>query len=578
MMKTTYILLLTWLGFASLQAQGTEIVLNQVGFYPHFPKIAVVIGDGSARTFHVVDASQCDTLFSAPLSILRKSANSSLQTRIADFSGFTSTGSFAIRAGDAISPVFVIANNVQEAVAQSSIKGFYYQRVSMPLEAPYAGIWHRPAGHPDTSVLVHPSAASASRPQGSPISSPGGWYDAGDYNKYIVNSGITMGTLLSAYEDFPSYFNLQTLNIPESHNQIPDILDEVLYNLRWMLTMQDPSDGGVYNKCTNANFDGMLMPHECTAPRYVVQKGTAASLNFAAVMAQAARVYKPWNRDQALPGLADSCLHAATKAWQWAVANPQMQYDQDEINKRYLPQIVTGGYGDKHFDDERFWAACELYATTNQAMYAQTLQKHYNAQCPIPSWADVGMLGTYTLLRVGKMQTLLPNAQKDLLQIADKFVASTSSSAFACPMGQSSKDFVWGSSAVAANQGILLINAYYITQDVKYLNASLSNADYLLGRNATTYCFLTGFGTKQVMNPHHRQSQADGIDAPIPGLLSGGPNPGMQDKCSYPRTEPETAFVDHVDSFASNEIAINWNAPAAYLLNALEVLCNDQGR
>ena len=187
---------------------------------------------------------------------------------------------------------FKISFGVHHPVAVASLKGYYYQRVSMPLEKKYAGKWARPAGHPDTSVQIHPSAATAKRPAGTVISTPGGWYDAGDYNKYVVNSGITMGTLLSAYEDFPSYFDTLDTNIPRGKNPIPDILNEVLYNLRWMLAMQDPDDGGVYNKCTNASFDGMVMPGVTQLPRYVVQKGTAATLDFAAVAAQASRIFR----------------------------------------------------------------------------------------------------------------------------------------------------------------------------------------------------------------------------------------------------------------------------------------------
>src|ERR1700712_3604614 len=173
----------------------------------------------------------------------------------------------------------------------------------MALETTYAGNWNRAGGHPDTVVIIHPSAASPNRKAGSFISTPGGWYDAGDYNKYIVNSGITMGTLLSAYEDFPAYFKQLKTNIPETGNGVPDILNEGIYNLRWMLSMQDPNDGGVYNKCTNANFDGMVMPGVTKAPRYVVAKGTAAALDFSAVMAQSSRILSSYTKQ--LPGLAD---------------------------------------------------------------------------------------------------------------------------------------------------------------------------------------------------------------------------------------------------------------------------------
>jgi endoglucanase len=139
-------------------------------------------------------------------------------------------------------------------------------------------------------------------------------------------------------------------------------------------------------------------------------------------------------------------------------------------------------------------------------------------------------------------------------------------------MGQTVKDFNWGGNSTAANEGILLINAYILSGDKKYIDFALSNLDYLLGRNATGYCFITGIGSKPPMFPHHRQSTADGITDPVPGLVVGGPNPGMQDKCTYEFAEPETAYSDAVCSYASNEIAINWNAPVVYLANAIEAL------
>src|SRR5205085_5545672 len=175
------------------------------------------------------------------------------------FSAFHEKGTYVIYVpGIGNSWSFHINDDVHKDVAISILKGFYYIRSSIPLEKKYAGKWHRPAGHPDTAVLVHPSAASVKRPAGTVILTPGGWYDAGDYNKYVVNSGITTGTLLAAYEDFPEYFSQLDMNIPESGNGIPDILDEALYNMRWMLSMQDSNDGGVYHKCTNAAFDPMV--------------------------------------------------------------------------------------------------------------------------------------------------------------------------------------------------------------------------------------------------------------------------------------------------------------------------------
>ena len=554
----------------NLYAQPPQIAVNQAGFYPKAPKQAIVVGAQSATRFSVV-SEKGDTVFEGQLSAVRKSKNSSLVTQVADFSGFAKTGKYRVVSGELSSPLFTISNRVMNETAKAIIKGFYYQRVSMPLEERYAGIWARPAGHPDDQVIVHPSAATEQRPAGTVIASPGGWYDAGDYNKYIVNSGITVGTLLSAYEDFPAYFAKLNLNIPESGNGAPDILNETLYNLRWMLTMQDPYDGGVYNKCTNAEFDGMVMPGVTKTPRYVVQKGTAATLDFAAVMAQAARIYKKYHK--VFPGLSDSFLQAAQKAWHWALKNPDMEYNQFDMNRKFKPEIATGGYGDRNFTDEWFWAAAELYATTSDKTYEEAIKKYFPKRFSVPTWNSVDMLGVYTLFRTGNDRMMPQTARKQLLDMADAFVKSIGDNAFAVVMGQSPKDFIWGSNSEAANQGILLINAYKLTKDKKYVDAALSNANYLLGQNATGYSFVTGIGSKQVMHPHHRSSEADGIDAPVPGLLSGGPNPGRPDRCTtYLYTDPETSFTDDVCSYASNEIAINWNAPAAYLFNAIEAL------
>ena len=111
----------------------------------------------------------------------------------------------------------------------------------------------------------------------------------------------------------------------------------------------------------------MIMPDKATSPRYAVQKGTAATLDFAAVTAQASRIFKKFNKQ--LPGLSDSCLKATRYAWKWALQNPALEYDQNAMNQKFEPKITTGAYGDKHFSDEWFWAACELLATTKDEQY-----------------------------------------------------------------------------------------------------------------------------------------------------------------------------------------------------------------
>ncbi|HTB23859.1 MAG TPA: glycoside hydrolase family 9 protein [Puia sp.] len=560
----------------------TGIRLDQEGFYPKAPKVAILTGkfdissvnSKDKTAFFVILEKNSDTVFRGELSAIRKSNNSSLQTRTADFSSLTQTGLYRVNvAGCCTSFPFEIREKVHRPLAVASLKAFYFQRASIHLEEVYAGKWNRALGHPDDSVIVHPSAASNNRKAGTVISTPGGWYDAGDYNKYIVNSGISMGTLLSAYEDFNSYFDTLLTNIPPLGKHIPDILNEVLYNLRWMLSMQDPEDGGVYNKCTNASFDPMIMPEKARQPRYVVQKGTAATLDLAAVAAQAARIFKNFGKE--LPGLSDSCLHAAEKAWAWAEVHPNLAYDQNAMNQLYTPKIVTGGYGDRKFSDEWFWAASELFVTTGKRNYRDTILSHINDHFGLPSWSETGLLGYYSILRTKAKYdspALDDTIRSRLIRMADEYIRNAKNNAFLTVMGGRRYDFVWGSNANAANQGILLIQVYFITHERSYLEAALGNLEYICGRNATGFCFITGIGSHSPMHPHHRPSIADGIVDPVPGLLAGGPNPGEQDHCHYDFHEPETAYVDSDCAYASNEIAINWNSPLVYLSNAIEAL------
>jgi endoglucanase len=312
----------------------------------------------------------------------------------------------------------------------------------------------------------------------------------------------------------------------------------------------------------------MIMPAQATARRYVVQKSTAATLDFAAVTAQAARVLHAFRKQ--LPGLADSCLRASKKAWDWAEQHPAVEYNQPLMNGKFEPAVSTGAYGDKHFADEWLWAAAELHATTGQQKYRVVVEKHMSDQVGLPSWANVGMLGFYTLLRKGG--TFSAPLEQRIVDMANSYIEKSAANAFGTVMGQSARDFNWGGNANAANQGILLVRAYLVSGDKKYIDHALTNFDYLLGRNATGYSFVTGAGCHPPMFPHHRLSIADGIAEPIPGLLVGGPNAAMQDNCDYPFTETETAYADVACSYASNEIAINWNAPLVYLTNALEAL------
>ena len=314
------------------------------------------------------------------------------------------------------------------------------------------------------------------------------------------------------------------------------------------------------------------MPATCQQPRYVVQKSTQAALDFAATMALAARIYS------AYPLYQDFCrqaLPAAERAYAWAVKNPTVLYDQPGNNEKYQPKIQTGMYDDKYTADEFFWAATELYLTTHEQGYLEQARQFLPQQFSLPTWGDVAGLGilqwlNQELLGTADAQAVdMTGIKAAMKQFCDADISRLPTSSFHSVFGNQSEDFVWGSnSEMCAGRGLVMMYQYALSKDKTYQQAALGTLDHLFGRNATGYCYVTGFGSQRVMHPHQRISAADGIEAPLPGFLAGGANSGKQDANQVPpyAESPDECYQDHVDSYASNEIAINWNA---YLVSLL---------
>lgn len=568
-MKKILTLLLSLSCVASYGQSALKV--NQVGYHAEGQKVAVAEPEVKSKTFTLKD-SKGRTVWKGKAVRTAVSPFSDKTRQVVDFSKVSKPGTYTLSAGKHKQQV-IIAEKPYGDIAVAAMKSYYLQRTGMPIEEKYAGKYARPAAHPDTNVQIHPSAASPQRPAGTVIESPYGWYDAGDYNKYIVNSGFTVGTMLMAYQINKENLDKMNLNIPESGNNVPDFLDEIMYNLKWMLTMQDPADGGVYHKLTTPNFEGFIMPKDCKQQRYVVQKSTQAALDFAATMALAARIYNAYSE---YGEFCKEATAAAERAYAWAVKNPGVMYDQPGNNEKYDPDVATGMYDDKNAEDEFFWAATELYLTTKQTAYLAQAKAFSPKKFMLPSWGNISGLGAMqwlnqVILGTEEAKDICTNCmKKSLVAQCDKWIEEMNGSSFHSVTGNHAEDFIWASnSEMGAGRGIMLMYQYALTKDSKYRDAAMSTLDYIFGRNATGYCFVTGFGTQRVMHPHQRLSSADGITDPLPGFLIGGPNRGQQDKehvPPYPSSIPDESYMDHEGSYASNEVAINWNA---YLVNLL---------
>lgn len=535
--------------------QPHNIILNQVGYITEMPKVA--FSKIISKNFYLIDNKNNKVFYNSVDSNGIWSFSGDTLYKL-DFSAFTKDGTYRLVVSDSIASYpFDINNKPFDELAKSAIKSYYINRSGIEIKKEFAGKWARPAGHPDTMVIIHKSAADKVRPEGTIVSSPEGWYDAGDYNKYVVNSSISTYTLLQTLQDYNEYCINALLNIPESNNKLPDILDELLYNLRWVITMQDPNDGGVYHKLTTKYFESFVMPDKANAQRYMIQKTTSATLDYAALLSAAARILKPYNE---LESLIEVCNKNAEYAWKWALKHPDIKYSQPD-------DISTGTYGDSILYDEWFWASTELYLATGDEKYLSHLKDNFN-RFDVQTWNNVGILGTISILDNYSENESLINELKikeAYISVVDSLVNTEESSPFQISLGH----FAWGSNSDVANHGMLKLKAYSYTDDAKYVKSAINDTDYLLGRNATGYCFVTGFGSNPPINIHHRPSASDSIPEPVPGFLVGGPNLIIPTDCGDDVDRgnyPAKAYSDLTCSYSTNEIAINWNAPLVYLM------------
>lgn len=546
-----------------------NIRVNQIGYYPTEQKIAAVPGTQTG-SFYLINTSTGQTAYTGTLPNMAQTWSASGESiKFADFSSFTTVGTYYVKTGSETSQVFDIkSSNTYESALTWVAKGFYLWRASTAItatNATYNGTsYARSAGHADNSVIIHSSAATSQRPEGTIVSAPKGWYDAGDYNLYVINAGVSVFMMAHAYELYPTYFASLNLNIPESSNSTPDILDEIKWEMDWLLAMQD-LDGGVYFKLTSKWFDSFEMPSADVLPRYMVGKSTTSALDFAAMTAMAYRLFK---NSTDYPGFADKCLAASEKAWTWAKNNPSITFTNPS-------DISTGGYTDTYYGDEFFWAASELLISTGKQSYYNELNFYLTFLSP--TWSYVAGNGIMSLaLHVNELPTF---ADKNTIlskftTLADDNYNLYNQSTYKVPL----VDFYWGSNGDMATRGALLGSAYKILNNTKYKTAAEEGLNYLLGRNALGYCFVTGFGDKYPVDIHDRRSQSDGIANSIPGYLVGGPNTDAQSDCgtsAYATTTYKAkSYLDKNCSYSTNEIAINWNAPMVALLGMTEASNN----
>ena len=530
---------------------GGPVRFSTIGYLPEGRKVATVVGSEAENEFLVRDANSGEEVFRGPLSPVdaQPAPGGEARVMLADFSALDRAGRYRLVVeGGSESPEFEIDSAVYNWPYYLAARAMYLWRCGCAVEGNFAGhTFRQEACHLHDGYLDYVGGPAGARKE-----SVGGWHDAGDYNKYTVNGAFTAGMMLTAWEHFGDRLAGLKLDIPKSKNDVPDVLDEVRWELEWLFTMQ-AENGRVHHKLSTLEFGGIVMPQEETARRYFSPWSSAATADFAAVMAKAARIYArfdgPFSR---------RCLAAAEKSYNFLQAHPQ-------DHRPELSAFSTGAYASPDADD-RLWAAAELYETTGNHVYLRDMEQRLraiegngerSAMVDIDwDWGNVRNLGTFTYLlsqREGRDRQLVARVGEDAIRAADAIVDTARTHPYGRTLGSK---YYWGCNGTVARQTINLHVAEKLTGDRRYRATMLDALHYLFGRNPFGRSYVTGLGQRPPQMPHDRRSSGDDVESPWPGYLVGGPWPKAID------------WYDVEEDYRTNEIAINWNGALIYALAA----------
>lgn len=546
----------------------TNIQINQVGYRPNDKKIATFrIGDTFSVSdsvnksgkisdeFRVVDANTGEIVYAGKTSKTISTEYNGEVNRTGDFSSVTVPSKYYIETDDnGKSYEFEIRDDIYDELLKASMKMFYLQRCGQELDAKYANEYAHKACH-NTLAKVYGTEKY--------IDVSGGWHDAGDYGRYIVAAAKSVVDLMMAYDYFPEIME-KDFDVPKV-NGIPDILVEIKYELDFMLKMQDEETGGVYHKVTCASFPGFVMPEEETEELIISPISDAATCDFAAAMAYAYRIYSSLSdkyKDVPIDyeDAADVYLAAAKKAIMFLESHCAGAFVNPD-------GIVTGEYGDDRTIDEYFWAYAEMFKTTGEKKYENSLKEiELDDVMGDFGWKEVDDYGYYAYMSApwDKDEELLKTVTEKFTALADLKQKNYENDSYnATIYGR----FYWGCNMEVANNAMRGIILDRINNRDEYKEMISAQLHYLLGNNPNSKCFVTGFGTNTAVNPHHRPSAA--VNKAMPGMLVGGPEPLLLDDEAKEKLQNRPAakcYLDALDSYSTNEITIYWNSPLVFLL------------
>ena len=671
-------------GYVSRNDSGTEnnyISVNQLGYYKNLEKVATLSDNSGDMThepstidigtellrFDVINAKTGKSVYNGitqPVTGIDKDSGDNVHK--IDFTEYNKQGRYYLKVGSWRSMEFNIGTDIYDKnMLSNALNFFYLNRANTDIPPEYITSGDKPllahaASEKDDECYVQSSWVGSYRSVdeaqttygSSTIECNGGWFDSDDYTyhgKSVVKGGNTLWTLMNMYErasqskEGKKKFDdgSGTVVVPEGENGIPDILDECMYELDFMKKMVVQKDeptwgdyaGLVYHRVKDYKWTGIATRPWDYISEYqmtrVVQPPTfAATLNFAACAAQAARLLKPY-----APEKADEYLEAAKASFEAFKTNYYQYLNQEDVNARSLYAPTYGPMssepdGDTDVNDEMYWAACELLAATGDKEYydlitesdlrkiafeiptsieSSTTHSYYS------SWSDGSginsSIDTTNMSAAGSL-TLLLNKDKlegklsaedieklndSLVKAADRYLELENDQGYGIPYYTDIsyteptglpndiviKGYQQGSNKRVVNNAIIMAYAYDVTRDRKYIDGTATAMDYLLGRNPLSYSYVTGCGDYAVENPFH-DYWANGVDQTFPkapsGVLTSGPNAFLSDEYVHALgfiagkidNYSQRCYVDNNSSWSTNSTSINQNAPLAWVISFMQ--------
>ena len=569
----------------STSTNDIALYVNQLGYLPNGPKVATLVHPSLEPVRWSLKTSSGELLANGNTQPFGFDPSSGFDTHQINFGKFpNSVTNVYLEAGGARSDVFSIRPDLYDELPVDALSYFYLVRSGIDISREIAGReFGRPAGHTADRATRCLDKSTSKVIYGAPwtcdykLDVSGGWYDAGDFGKYVVNGGIAVAQVLSSYERALYYSGSKSkiinakLRNDNASNNLPDVLAEAKWQLDFLMRMQVPEGqeyaGMAHHKMHGVEWNGLpLWPHKDPIRRTLHRPSTAATLNLAAVTAQAARLFQPYDA-----AYANQLITASKRAHSAALKTP------DLLAPSSGGQYGGGDYNDDDVTDEFYWADVELFISTGDTNYLNRIKasKYWSSGVFRPGGIDWQFLAGLARLQLALIPNALPDqdrlfVQRSVLAAADNYIAMQDNEAFDI-MYQADEGLGWGSNSSVLQNMVVVAAAYDLVKDKTYLNAVRKGMDYILGRNVMGISYVTGYGTRSSQNQHARifAKNLDPAFPPMPkGALAGGPNSIPADEIAINELEgcaPQACYIDHHKSFSTNEIAVNWNAALSWV-------------